>query len=162
MPPNAARVAQIGNLLTSPVFLTALATLLGGFAALWASHFDPSSSAFIPSLVAMIGAVGTILTHWATGAVSITSTTLLPTSPVPMPAGTAVVTTGTAAVPGISFTPLSPTLPGFGHTVQVPVEPMPSAAPSVVVRTQEPLPVPPGVPIAPQPAPAPPAPLPQG
>lgn len=157
MPPNTATIAQVGNLLTSPVFLTALATLLGGFAALWSSHFDPSSPAFIPSLVAMIGAVGTILTHWATAPVSITSTTLLPSGPVPMPAGTGVVTTGTAAVPGIAFTPLPPTTPGFAHTVEVPIEPLPSTAPGVVVRQQAPLPIPPAPVIPPQPpAPSPP------
>lgn len=91
MQPNTAAVAQIGNLLTSPVFLTAFSTLAAGFAALWNAHFDPASAAFVPSLVAMMGAAGTILAHWGTAAVSISSTTMLPARPLPLPPGTHTV-----------------------------------------------------------------------
>ncbi len=125
MPPNAARIAQIGNLLTSPVFAAALLGVLINLAGPLGLHLT-SDPAFQQNAAILIAGLGVVLTHWYTGPVSITSTTLIPPTPVTMPAGTGVVTTGTAAVPGIAFTPLSPTAPGFGHTVQVPVEPRPS------------------------------------
>jgi hypothetical protein len=99
MQANAARVAQIGNLLTSPVFLASLASLLGGFVALWNVHFDPASSIFVPSLVTEAGSLGAILVHWGTGAVSISSTTMFPQLPTTLPPGTHEVTVRGPAPP---------------------------------------------------------------
>ena len=158
MPQNAARVAQIGQLLTSPVFAAALLGVLINLAGPLGLHLT-ADPAFQQNAAILFAGLGVMLTHWYTGPVSISSTNLLPASPVQMPAGTSVVTTGTAAVPGISTTLLPPTADGMAHPVVVPTEPTPATAPSVVILKQSPIETQPATLVVPPPPPPPIAPL---
>jgi hypothetical protein len=86
MAKNTVAIAQVGNLLTSPVFVTALVGLVAEVATALGVKVlgDAGTQA---QLIAMITGVGTMLAHWATGNVSISSGVVFPQAPQQVGAG---------------------------------------------------------------------------